>query len=45
MYCLIKNIDGNVPEENCFCNNSELNTIIAPNEEVNEIDEFFIIVI
>ncbi len=33
MFCLLKNIDNVLPEENYFCTNSEINTIIAENDE------------
>ena len=39
MFCLLKNIDNVLPEENYFCTNSEINTIIAENDE----DDVFII--
>ena len=37
MYCLLKNIDNNVPDEPYFCTNSEINTILEANDE--DVDE------
>ena len=36
MYCLLKNIENDIPEEYYFCNNSELNTIIAHEDDEDD---------
>lgn len=39
MHYLLKNIDNNIPEENYFCSNSEINTILDANDEDDDGDD------